>query len=126
MIFLSGYDIEVLYMDFFSTPTKENCKALEAASKKAKEDFDNCQKSPSPASTTTTTTTTGQTGQTAPVATQEKPWWRLGYGGKKSQKPKKTCGGKKSRSQKPKKSCGGKKSQKKSRGGKKSRSQKKR
>jgi hypothetical protein len=118
-------------MDLFSTPTKENCKALEAASKKAKEDFDTCQKSPSPVTTTTNPVASvpgqsGQSGQPVPVATQEKPWWKFGYGGKKSQKPKKTYGGKKSRSQKPKKSCGGKKSQKKSKGGKKSRSQKKR
>jgi hypothetical protein len=120
-------------MDFFSTPTKENCKPLEAASKKAKEDFDACQKAPSPATTTPNPVASvpGQTGQPAqPVAVSEKKgllgFGFLGLGGKKS---KKTCGGKKSKSQKHKKTCGGKKSRsqksKKTSGGKKSRSQKK-
>lgn len=120
-------------MDFFSTPTKENCKALEAASKKAKEDFDNCQKSPSPASATTTTTTgqpvqttqPGQPGQTANPTPPRSGLLGIGFLGLGGKKPKKTCGGKKSRSQKSKKTCGGKKS-KKTCGGKKSRSQKKR
>lgn len=114
-------------MDFFSTPTKENCKPLEAASKKAKEDFDACQKSPSPATTTPNPSqpATVQPGQPTNPSPEKKGLLGMGFLGLGGKKSKKTCGGKKSRSQK--KTKGGKKSKsQKTKGGKKSRSQKKR
>jgi hypothetical protein len=105
----------------FSAPTKENCKPLEAASKKAKEDFDACQTQPA----NPVAPVPGQTQPANPVApvpsqpTEKKGMLGLGFMG---------LGGKKSKSQKSKKRVGKKsKSQKnKKRGGKKSRSQKKR
>lgn len=108
----------------FSTPTKENCKPLEAASKKAKEDFDACQKSPSPvaaqnADVNATAPAVAQSGQPTNSVPEKKGMLGLGFMG---------LGGKKSKSQKSKKRIGKKyKSQKnKKRVGKKSKSQKKR